>query len=156
MALDPVSIAIQVALVLASILLSAQNVETGKLDDIGADTGSYGRILPIVYGTQMITGQTIWIANNKLVERKKKKKFLFGLAGSVTTYTYFATLAVALTSNRVQVRRIWAGSELIYDATGTSTGGSLDGVQIEIKDGWRVRHARLSRHIHAGVQGLRA
>jgi len=67
MAFDPVSIAISVALTLASILLSARNTEVGELDNVAVDTGSYGRLLPVIYGTQLVTAQTIWIANDQLI-----------------------------------------------------------------------------------------
>ena len=100
---------------IGSIILNARNVEQGKIDDTTVDTGSYGRQLPPVLGEQQVVGQTIWIHNNQLIEVKKKKSVLFGLGGSTTTYTYFANFAVALTSNKVKLVKVWANDDLIMD-----------------------------------------
>lgn len=125
------------------------NQQIGKRDSLDVDLASYGVRIPLVYGRDEVTGQTIWLKNNQLTEVKKKKKILFGLAGSITYYHYYATFAVALCEGTAQAVRIWADDILIVDnsarpledlagddtAAFTSQAGAAAGIAVEFHNG---------------------
>lgn len=93
-----------------------------RLSDLKVQTSTYGAAIPRVYGTVGITGNVIWLEGNKLKEVVTRRKVKSGGKGgskktTVTTYTYYATLAIGLCEGPIAgVRRIWAGPKLIYDA----------------------------------------
>lgn len=91
-----------------------------RLTDLSAQTSSYGAVIPRVYGAAAVTGNVIWLEDNKLKETVTTKKSGGKGGGSksnVTTYSYSATFAVALCKGPiVGVKRIWVGANLIYDA----------------------------------------
>lgn len=93
-----------------------------RLSDLKVQTSTYGAAIPRVYGTVGITGNVIWLEGNKLKEVVTRRKVKAGGKGgskktTVTTYTYYATLAIGLCEGPIAgVRRIWAGPKLIYDA----------------------------------------
>lgn len=93
-----------------------------RLSDLKVQTSTYGAAIPRVYGTVGITGNVIWLEGNQLKEVVRRKKVKAGGKGgskktTITTYTYYATLAIGLCEGPIAgVRRIWAGPNLIYDA----------------------------------------
>ncbi|MCK9468474.1 MAG: phage tail protein [Porticoccaceae bacterium] len=98
-----------------------------RLNDLTVQGSTFGAPLARVYGTVALHGNVIWLENNKIKEvvRKKKQGGKNGGGGStVKTYHYYGTFAVGLTDcppNGIKaVRRIWVGSELLYN------GGSDD------------------------------
>lgn len=90
-----------------------------RLSDLTAQTSTYGAVIPRVYGTVPIVGNVFFLENNQLTEVSKTES-QGGKGGGgqdVTTFTYFATFAVGLCEGPIiGVRRIWVGSNLIYDA----------------------------------------
>lgn len=93
-----------------------------RLSDLKVQTSTYGAAIPRVYGTVGITGNVIWLEGGQLKEVVTRRKVKAGGKGgskktTVTTYTYYATLAIGLCEGPIAgVRRIWAGPNLIYDA----------------------------------------
>lgn len=94
----------------------------GKLSDLKVSCSTYGKTIPMSWGTMRCSGNMIW--STDLVERKryisakgkdktgKKKDSKKGNE----TYEYFANFAVALcTGPKEDVLRIWCDSNLIYD-----------------------------------------
>lgn len=95
-----------------------------RLTDLTLQSSSYNSVIAKTYGTVSITGNIIWLENNKLkeVETKTKSGGKGGGGGSeVTTYSYYGTFALALCRGPISgVRRIWIGSSLVYDAGSTN------------------------------------
>lgn len=91
-----------------------------RLNDLSVQTSTYGQGIPRIYGTVALSGNVLWLENNKLKEVVKKKKSggKGGGGGTTTkTYTYFATFALALCEGEIAgVRRIWCMDKLIYNA----------------------------------------
>lgn len=93
-----------------------------RLSDLKVQTSTYGASIARVYGTVGITGNVFWLEGNQLKEVVTRRKVKSGGKGgskktTVTTYTYYATLAIGLCEGPIAgVRRIWAGPTLIYDA----------------------------------------
>ncbi|MEH3102172.1 GTA baseplate fiber-binding domain-containing protein [Sphingomonas adhaesiva] len=87
-----------------------------RLSDLRVQTSSYGAPIAKVFGTMRVAGCVIW--STDLIETR-------GQAGggkgqpSVTTYSYAASFAVALSARPIQgVGRIWADGKLLRGAAG--------------------------------------
>jgi hypothetical protein len=79
-------------------------------------TSTYGAQIPKLFGTMRAAGSVIWATDLK--EKKNKSGGGKGRP-SVTTYSYSASFAVALSARRVRaVRRIWADGNLLRGAAG--------------------------------------
>ncbi len=94
--------------------LSPQKVQGPRLSDLKLQTSSYGRMIPIAYGTIRVAGNVIW--QTDLHEHATTSG---GKGGpEVTTYSYTASFAVALCAGPiVAVTRVWADGRLVYDIT---------------------------------------
>jgi hypothetical protein len=95
----------------------------GKLADLTVPGSQYGAGIPIVYGSDRLAGNLIWLkrdsSGNHLVEhvRKKKAGGKGGGGGEFKDYyyTYTGLWLVSKTGNS-GVRRIWTSEgELVYD-----------------------------------------
>ena len=113
--------------------LKGPTQEGPRLSDLSVQTSTYGAFIPRVYGTVAQYGNVFWLEKNALKEVVKKKKSGGKGGGSSTTtktYTYFATFAVGLCEGPVAgVRRIWAGPNLIYDASAATLESVISSIQ---------------------------
>lgn len=101
--------------IMAGGLLDPPKVTGPRLSDLSVQINTYGAFIPRVYGTVALTGNIFWLLNDKLTERKKTSG---GKGGpKTTTYQYYATFAVGLCEGPIDgIRRLWVGSDLLYDA----------------------------------------
>ena len=111
----------QVGWFLGSMLSSQidpQKIEGPRMSDLRVQTSTYGKPLPIIYGTQRIAGNMIWSAPIKEVKNEERA----GKGGPVNvTYKYFANSAISICEGPITgVRRIWADGKLIYDNATTA------------------------------------
>lgn len=96
--------------------LFGKSVSGSRLADLRLQTSRYGDRIPRLYGTMRVAGTVIWATDLK--ERRHKQGGGKGQS-SVTTYSYSASFAVALSSRPVVgVRRIWADGNLLRGAAG--------------------------------------
>jgi len=87
-----------------------------RLQDLHIQTSTYGTQIPKLFGTMRVAGTVIWATD--LRETKKKSGGGKGQP-SVTTYSYSASFAVALSARVVRsVKRIWADGNLLRGASG--------------------------------------
>jgi hypothetical protein len=115
MGIDPVSLAINAALIAANAAVTAsQKFEGPRLDDLKVTTADYGTPLNYCYGTRRFDGVScIWAEPLREVKRQRKTK-----GGKFNEYTYYGTWAVAVCDHETSaVTRIWFDRNLIYDAT---------------------------------------
>jgi len=98
--------------------------EGPRLKELSVSTSSYGTPVPRVFGRMRVAGTIIW--STDLVEHREKQGGGKGKP-SVTTYSYSASLAVALSSRPIiSIGRIWADGNLLRGAVGDlKAGGSL-------------------------------
>jgi hypothetical protein len=94
-------------------------VKGPRLKELNIQTSTVGVPIPIVYGTYALAGNVIW--SGGLIEQTDTDE-VGGKGGpssqEVTTYTYFADLAVGICEGEIQgIRRIWADAVVIYDRT---------------------------------------
>lgn len=85
-----------------------------RLKELAATTSSYGAALPRHFGRMRVAGSIIWATD--LVEHSQPQG---GKGGSVRTYSYTASFAVALASRPIAgIGRIWADGNLLRGAAG--------------------------------------
>ena len=91
-----------------------------RLNDLAVQTSTYGNHIPRIYGKIGIHGNIVWLENNKLKEKVRKKSSGGKGGGSSTTietYTYSATFILMLCEGEIAgVQRIWCQDKLIYNA----------------------------------------
>lgn len=86
-----------------------------RLSDLAAQTSSYGKQIPKLFGTNRVAGNVIWATDLKETASSSGGKG----SPSITTYSYSASFAVALSARSIaSVRRIWADGNLLRGAAG--------------------------------------
>ncbi|WP_176590384.1 phage tail protein [Sphingobium sp. EM0848] len=99
-----------------AVLFKPKGVEGRRLTDMQVQTSTYGAQVPRLFGTLRVAGTVIWATDLK--ETKHRSGGGKGRP-SVTTYSYSASFAVALSARAVRaVRRIWADGNLLRGAAG--------------------------------------
>lgn len=99
-----------------AVLFRPKGVEGRRLTDMQVQTSTYGSQVPKLFGTLRVAGTVIWATDLK--ETKSKSGGGKGRP-SVTTYSYSASFAVALSARAVRsVRRIWADGNLLRGEAG--------------------------------------
>ncbi|MCP1468707.1 hypothetical protein J3E64_000374 [Sphingobium sp. OAS761] len=97
------------------ILFKPKGREGPRLSDLQVQTSSYGTQVPKLFGTIRVAGTVIWATD------LKESKTRSGGKGrpSVTSYSYSASFAVALSARTIRrVGRIWADGNLLRGAAG--------------------------------------
>lgn len=99
-----------------AVLFRPKGVEGRRLNEVQVQTSTYGSQVPRLFGTLRVAGTVIWATDLKETRRRSG-----GGKGrpSVTSYSYSASFAVALSARAVRsVRRIWADGNLLRGAAG--------------------------------------
>lgn len=99
-------------------------VEGPRLGDTDVTASTLGKIIPEHYGVTRAGGNVFWSGGLKEVKKEEEQGGGKGGGGggSVTTYSYFASFAIAFGRGRAEnVLRIWADGKLIYDVTGSGS-----------------------------------
>lgn len=100
----------------SNVLFAPKGREGPRLSDLRLQTSRYGDAVPQIFGAMRVAGSVIWATD--LQEHRSKQGGGKGQP-SVTTYSYSASLAVALSARRiVEVRRIWADGNLLRGTAG--------------------------------------
>ncbi len=105
-------------------IIGGRKVEGPRLKDLTVQTSSYGTALPLHFGQMRASGSVIW--STELMEHKSTSGGGKGRP-SVTSYTYSASFAVALSSRPIAgIGRIWADGNLLRGAQGDlKVGGTM-------------------------------
>lgn len=105
---------------------NSHHYEGARLEDLAAQTSTYGRMIPMVFGTVRIAGNVIWslpikeVASTTTVRAGGKGGGAGGQSSSSTEYSYYVTLAVAICEGEIsEVNRVWADSALLDMSRGT-------------------------------------
>jgi hypothetical protein len=113
-----------------------------RLDNLAAQSSAYGQAINRLRGTARIAGNVIW--SDGLTETAHTTSTGGGGKGgggggsSHTDYSYSSSFAIGLCEGEIQgIRKIWADSTVIYDATENA---SIEGLYLNgsITDGIRV------------------
>jgi hypothetical protein len=146
--IDPVSIAIEVALLAASTAMTAsQKFEGQRLDTVDVNAGDPGAALPRFWGLSRFDGcPIIWA--EKLKEKKKTNKTK---GGKFVEYKYYGTWAVAIADCEIEaLRGIWLDRHLCFQAKDvgpltpvlgaeTIVGGDTDTAPVKLTLGGNMR-----------------
>ncbi|WP_294137616.1 phage tail protein [Sphingobium sp.] len=98
------------------VLFKPKGREGPRLNELQVQTSSYGTQVPQLFGTMRVAGTVIWATD--LRETKSKSGGGKGRP-SVTSYSYAASFAVALSARRIRsIGRIWADGNLLRGAAG--------------------------------------
>ncbi len=100
--------------------------EGARLETLAVQTSTYGRMIPITFGTVRIAGNVIWsrpikeVATTNTVRTGKGGVAGRSTSSSSTTYSYYITLAIAICEGELaRVDRVWADSKLLDLSQGT-------------------------------------
>ncbi|MEA3388993.1 MAG: phage tail protein [Pseudomonadota bacterium] len=99
-----------------AVLFRPKGRQGPRMADLQVQTSSYGTQVPRLFGTLRVAGTVIWATDlNESVTKTSGGKG----RGSVTSYSYSASFAVALSARPIRaVRRIWADGKLLRGAAG--------------------------------------
>lgn len=104
-----------------AVLFKPKGREGRRLTELQLQTSSYGAQIPKLFGTMRVAGSVIWATD---LEEKRNRSGGGKGRPSVTSYSYSASFAVALSARRVRaVRRIWADGNLLRGAAGDFKSG---------------------------------
>lgn len=116
MGIDPVSLAITVALNAATMAMTmSQTIEGPRLQDLSVTVADYGTPINYFYGKRRLECPCFYAEPIK--EKKKKRKTK---GGKYNEYTYYGTWASLIADHEIEdVTRIWFDRHLAYDRTGS-------------------------------------
>lgn len=99
--------------------------EGQRLEDLAVQTSTYGKMIPIVFGSVRIAGNMIWsLPIKEVATTTKTSAGGKGGAGSRSTssteYSYYITLAIAIAEGEItRLDRVWADAALLDMSQGT-------------------------------------
>lgn len=117
---------------------SQQEFEGTRLDDLTLQVTSYGQSIKKVYGRALVSGSVIWSTGKK--EYTKTEDVGKGGSPSIKNYKYAADFLILVCEGAVDgIVKIWADTELIYDASGgnrvKNKDFKLEDMRISLGDG---------------------
>jgi hypothetical protein len=127
--------------------------EGPRLGDLSVSSSAYGMPIAITYGTMRLAGNMIWSSGIREKTHKQKTGGKGGGGATQTTYTYYASFAVAFGEGPADdVLRIWADSKLIYDRTTTTSGTTKPGLKFRFYPGneTQLPDALIAANVGAG------
>ena len=91
--------------------------EGARLKELAFTTSSYGQPMPRQFGRMRVAGSVIWATD---IRESSTREGGGKTQPSVTTYSYSASFAVALSSTPLaRIGRIWADGNLLRGQPGT-------------------------------------
>ena len=98
--------------------------EGARLEELSVQTSTYGKMIPVVFGSARIAGNIIWSRPIKEIaettETSVGGKAGGGTTASSTQYSYYVSLAIAICEGEIdEVLRVWADSQLLDLSQGT-------------------------------------
>ncbi len=103
----------------------SRHSEGPRLSDLTVQTSTYGKMIPITYGSVRIAGNMIWSRPIKEVETTTSSS-AGGKGGggkatqTSTTYSYYASFAIAICEGAInEVLRVWADAKQLDLSQGT-------------------------------------
>jgi hypothetical protein len=105
---------------------TTRNVEGSRLSDLSVQVSTYGKTIPIIYGTARLAGNVIWATKIKETSTTTTTRSGGGKGGgggaktTSTNYSYSVSLAIAICAGEInEVVRIWADAKLLDFSYGT-------------------------------------
>ena len=91
---------------------------TGKLSEISIQTSTYNKIIPVVYGTNKLAGNVIWLSEVKEVSNDNTITINIGKGQKIKQtnidYFYFLSFAIAICKGEIyKLNNVWADTTLL-------------------------------------------
>lgn len=91
---------------------------SGKLSEISLQTSTYSKIIPIVYGTNKLAGNIIWLGEVREVRNDNTTTLRIGKGQKIKQtsidYFYFLSFAVAICKGEIsELKNVWADTTLL-------------------------------------------
>jgi GTA TIM-barrel-like domain/Putative phage tail protein len=104
-----------------------RNVEGARLGDLSVQVSTYGKTIPLIYGTARMAGNVIWATKIKETSTTTTTRSGGGKGGggggtktTSTNYSYSVSLAIAICAGEInELTRIWADAKLLDFSYGT-------------------------------------
>ncbi len=105
-----------------------RDVSGPRLAELGVQSSTYGKMVPVVFGTARLAGNIIWSRPIKEIATTTTSSAPSGggkggggrVTQSSTTYAYYVTLAIAICEGPIDsVLRIWADAKQLDTSLGT-------------------------------------
>ena len=119
----------------AGAMLTAEDTEGPRLDELGVAGGEEGAPIPQLYGTQRMTGHVI-VADD-LIEHEEEEDAGGKGGPTYTTFSYTLTYAVGFCDPRLgqgELRRVWSNKKL-YEDYRAEAENITEGVPLDWYDG---------------------
>lgn len=107
-----------------------QTFEGPRLNELSVSSSTYGKAIPLTYGTVPAAGNMIWATDIVEVRRTQRhgggKKGGKGGGATSSTFEYFGNFAMAFSVGPVElVRKIWADGKLLVDLSDNTERGRI-------------------------------
>jgi len=101
-----------------------EDARPATLDDFSFPTATEGRVIPIIWGTDKISGpNVIWYGDLRVVPIKEKvKTSMFSSKTFITGYRYYVGFQMGIAHGPCALRKIWIGGELAWSGNQTTDG----------------------------------
>ncbi len=102
-----------------------RQTQGARLSDLGVQVSTYGKVIPLIYGTIRLAGNVIWATKIKetattTTSRSGGGKGGGGVKTSATNYSYSVSLAISICAGEVsEIIRTWADAKLLNSSYGT-------------------------------------
>lgn len=114
-----------------------------RLDDLSFQSSTYGAPLARFYGTVPIVGNVFWLEGDKYreVSHTETAGGKGGPKATAETLKYYATFAVSFglvlkAGQTAKLRRMWIGSNLVFDASGSVVDSTIASHNGTVKITW--------------------
>ncbi len=103
----------------------ARQTQGSRLSDLSVQVSTYGKTIPLLYGTTRIAGNVIWATKIKetsttTTNRSGGGKGGGGVKTSATNFSYSVSLAIAICAGEIsEIIRTWADAKLLNSSYGT-------------------------------------
>ena len=91
---------------------------SGKLSEISIQTSTYNKIIPIIYGTNKLAGNIIWLGEVNEVVNNNTTTIRIGkgqkIKQNTIEYFYYLSFAIAICKGEIsQLNNVWADNKLL-------------------------------------------
>jgi hypothetical protein len=103
----------------------ARQTQGSRLSDLSAQVSTYGKTIPLLYGTSRLAGNVIWATKIKETATTNTSRSGGGKGGggvktSATNYSHSVSLAIAICSGEIsEIVRTWADAKLLNASYGS-------------------------------------
>ncbi len=134
--------------------------EGPRLTDLTVTSSTYGRPIPIIYGSFRLGGNVVWSPGIKELRQEQTQGGKGGGAAQTSvTFRYTADFRIALCEGPIQaVLRVWADGKLIVDFTGMAPvfGGKIRQAQMRVYLGGEAQQPDPAEQADRGIENAPA